>query len=354
MRTRLAVVRAVEARWNSSRGWVAATVATALASLGFLLLILGPVSWFVAGETVQHLSGSDRADAINAVRQTVLAAMAGATVFAGLAYTARTYLLSRRGQVTDRYRAAVESLASDKLQVRLGAVYSLEHVLSESAVDHEAIVRVLAGFVRHNTHRGATDDPSTLPAQRNVLDTGYDRGSPELSADIQAAVEVLARRPKRRENRRLDLRHANLARLSLRHFEFESPPRLEWMFLTSADLRHSDLRGVVMKGSILNTADMCYAWLTDARCDRAFMYRVDLRGAMLINATFTETGLEGADLRETSGLTAQQLASAFIDAETRLPDHLMHDPWVAARLADCVAWAEGNHTKTCPPPTPQP
>ncbi|WP_217555106.1 pentapeptide repeat-containing protein [Streptomyces sp. GbtcB6] len=109
-----------------------------------------------------------------------------------------------------------------------------------------------------------------------------------------------------------------------------------------------------MKGSILSSADMCYAWLTDARCDRAVMYRVDLRGAMLINATFTETSLDGADSRETSGLTAQQLSSAFIDAETRLPDHLMHDPWVAARLADCVAWAEGNHTKICPPPTPQP
>ncbi|WP_217555105.1 hypothetical protein [Streptomyces sp. GbtcB6] len=202
---------------------MAAVVATALATLGVLLLILGPVSWFVAGKTVQYLSGSDRADGINAVRQTVLGAMAGATVFAGLAYTARTYLLSRRGQVTDRYRAAVESLASDKLQVRLGAVYSLEHVLSESAVDHEAIVRVLAGFVRHTTHRDTTGIRSALPDQRNVLDTEYDRGSPELSADIQAAVEVLARRPKRRENRRLDLRHANLARLSLRHFEFESP-----------------------------------------------------------------------------------------------------------------------------------
>ncbi|MFD4546293.1 pentapeptide repeat-containing protein [Streptomyces sp. NPDC058466] len=303
---------------------------------------------------MQHLSGTDRADAINAVRQTVLAAMAGATVFAGLAYTARTYLLSRRGQVTDRYRAAVENLASEKLEVRLGAVYSLEHVLSESAVDHEAIVRVLAGFVRHNTHRGTTGIPPTLPEQRNALETEPDRSSPELSADIQAAVEVLARRPKRPETRRLDLRHADLARLSLRHFEFESPPRLEWMFLSAADLRSADLRGVVLKGSILSTADMCFAWLSDARCDRAVMYKVDLRGAMLGKATFVETTLDGADLRETSGLTAQQLASAFIDAETRLPDHLVHDPWVATRLADCVAWAEGNHTKSCPPPTPQP
>ncbi|WP_369407111.1 pentapeptide repeat-containing protein [Streptomyces hokutonensis] len=126
------------------------------------------------------------------------------------------------------------------------------------------------------------------------------------------------------------------------------------MFLSAADLRAADLRGVVMKGSILSTADMCGAWLADARCDGAVMYRVDLRGAILNDATFVETMLDGADLRETSGLTAQQFASAFIDAETRLPDDLAHDPWVAARLTDCIAWAEGNHTKRCPPPTPRP
>ncbi|MFI1567595.1 pentapeptide repeat-containing protein [Streptomyces sp. NPDC020490] len=126
------------------------------------------------------------------------------------------------------------------------------------------------------------------------------------------------------------------------------------MFLTAADLRQADLRGVVMKGSILNTADMCFAWLIDARCDGAAMHRVDLRGALLEKSTFVETDLAGADLRETRGLTAQQLSSAFIDAETRLPDHLVNDPWAAARLADCVAWAEENRANTCPPPTPQP
>ncbi|MEU6401218.1 pentapeptide repeat-containing protein [Streptomyces sp. NPDC046985] len=109
-----------------------------------------------------------------------------------------------------------------------------------------------------------------------------------------------------------------------------------------------------MKGSILNTADMCFAWLIEARCDQAAMFRVDLRGAFLKKSTFVETSLDGADLRETSGLTAQQLAPAFIDVETRLPDHLANDPWVAARLADCVAWAEENGANTCPPPTPQP
>ncbi|MGW0628224.1 pentapeptide repeat-containing protein [Streptomyces sp. NPDC002758] len=333
---------------------MAAAVVASLFVLGVILVILGPISWLVAGKTVQRLSGKDRADAINTVRQTLLAAIAGATVFASLAYTARTYLLSRRGQVTERFRAAVENLASDKLEVRLGSVYSLEHVLSESAVDHAAVVKVLAGFVRNNTHRGATREPSAFPELRSGLRTAPDWGV-ELSADIQAAVEALARRPKRNEPRRVDLRHTNLAGLSLRHFEFESPPRLEGMFLTSADLRRADLRGVNMKRTILNNADMCFAWLVNARCDRAALCRVDLRGALLNGTNFFEADLSGADLRETDGLTAKQLAAATIDEETRLPDYLVGDPWVAARLADCRVWAASNQQQRfCAPPTPQP
>ncbi|RZB16671.1 hypothetical protein StrepF001_25690 [Streptomyces sp. F001] len=259
LRRRAADMWATGVRWSRKQRWAVAFFGASLLILGVILIILGPVSWFVAGRTVERLSGKDRADAINTVRQTLLAAIAGATVFASLAYTARTYLLSRRGQVTERFRTAVENLASDKLEVRLGSIYSLEHLLAESAVDHVAVVKVLAGFVRNSTHRGAIRDPAALPEERNGLQTAPDWGV-ELSADIQAAMEALARRPKRQEPRRVELRHANLAGLSLRHFEFESPPRLEWIFLTSADLRRADLRGVHMKRTILNNADMCYAW----------------------------------------------------------------------------------------------
>lgn len=339
-------------KWSRNQRWALALVGASLLTLVVILVILGPLSWFVAGKTVQRLSGKDRADAINTVRQTLLAAIAGATVFASLAYTARTYLLSRRGQVTERFRTAVENLASDKLEVRLGSVFSLEHVLAESAVDHEAVVKVLAGFVRNNTHRGATRDPTMLPEVRNGLQTAPDWGV-ELSADIQAAMESLARRPKRQEPRRIDLRHANLAGLSLRHFEFESPPRLEWIFLTSADLRRADLRGVNMRRTILNNADMCYVWLDDALCEQTQFSRADLRHAVLERTNFAGARLDGADLRETHGLTPEQLAVAHIDEETQLPDYLVGDPWVAARLADCLSW-EALDSRRCAPPTSEP
>lgn len=322
--------------------------------IGLLLLVLGPISWLVAGRTVQGLHGKDRADAVNDVRQTVLAALAGGTVLASLGYTARTYTLSRRGQITDRFRAGVDQLSSDKPQIRLGAVHSLEHVLLESPRDHTAIVKVLAAFVRNATHRGAMAAPGALPRERNAIAAIPAWGTePEL--DVQAAIEVLVRRPRRPEARRVDLRGCGLAGLSLRSFEFAQPPSLGGTFLTSADLRRADLRGVHFDGAILNVADLCGALLHNARLDDTPLHKADLRLANLTGATLEATDLSGADLSECRGLTPRQLAAALIDDSTCLPDELTTHPWVIARLADCRAWARaGEPIGACPPTTQEP
>ncbi|MFI0895547.1 pentapeptide repeat-containing protein [Streptomyces sp. NPDC020983] len=342
------------------RVWVLG-LAGAAGVAGGVLLILGPLSWLVAGGSVRGLHGKDRADALNAVRQTVLAAFAGATVLASLAYTARTYVLTRRGQVTERFRAAVEQLASPHTEVRLGGIYSLEHVLAESEQDHDAVVGVLAAYVRNRA--GAAFDPSTdLPAVRNAGRPVPEWGT-QPAQDVQAAVDVLARRPRRPEVRRVDLRGAVLAGLSLRAFEFAAPPRLSPAFLTSADLRRADLRGADFHRSILNHADLRLAVLAGARLAGvplagadlrdAHLAGADLRGADLGRADLRGADLGRADLRGASGLTAEQLAGARLDVETVLPPGLAADPWVAARLADCAAWAPSGAVDG-PPPTPRP
>ncbi|WP_433890895.1 pentapeptide repeat-containing protein [Streptomyces sp. CA-111067] len=324
------------------------------ATLGAILLVLGPLSWSVAGDTVRSLRGTERADAINAVRQTVLGSVAGATVFASLAYTARTYLLSRRGQVTERFRAAVDQLASDKLEVRLGAIYSFEHVLNESPQDHRAVVGVLAAFIRSSTWTGEISEPGLLPEEGNAGRPVAGWGT-QPPVDIQVAVEVLARRPEVSDPIRVDLRYASLAGLRLHDYEFKDVPGLRNVFLTWANLQRIALRGVDLRGSILNGADMRDARLDSVRLDGAQLNRVDLRSANLYNATLTRTDLRGADLRDCGGLTAEQLAGAGIDAETRLPAELQHDRWVAARLADCVAWdAQTDGHRSVPPATPEP
>lgn len=332
------------------RWWVLGLLGAAGAA-GGVLLILGPLSWLVAGDGVRALHGKDQADAVNAVRQTVLAAFAGVTVLASLAYTARTYVLTRRGQVTERFRAAVEQLASPHTEVRLGGIYSLEHVLAESEQDHDAVVGVLAAYVRNRT--GARlGPPAVLPEQRNAGRPVPEWGT-QPAQDVQAAVDVLARRPQRPEVRRVDLRGAVLVGLGLRAFEFPAPPRLSPVFLTAADLRRADLRGAEFHRSILNYADLRMAILVDARLAGVPLVGADLRDASLTGADLRDADLGGADLTGAIGVTAGQLAAARLDAETRLPAELAADPWVAARLADCAAW-ERARTPNGPPPTPRP
>lgn len=339
--------------WLSRHRTKVLAVLGSVGLIGAVLLILGPLSWLVAGDSVRSLKGKDRADALNAVRQTVLTAFAGVTVFASLAYTARTYLLSRRGQVTDRFRSAVEQLASPELEIRMGGIYSLEHVLAESPQDHMSVVSVLAAYIRNRTN-AAQVSVGLLPEDRNA-----DRPLPDWGTqpprDVQAAVDVLARRPYRYEPRRIDLRGAVLIGLTLRSFEFSTAPRLSPMFLTSADLRRADLRGTDFQRTILNGADLRRAWLHDTRLAGVPLHGADLRETTLTNADLQGADLGAADLRGATGLVAEQLAPAYIDAETVLPDELSTDPWIAARLTDCAAWrSDETHASSIPPPTPRP
>ncbi|MFC9534888.1 pentapeptide repeat-containing protein [Streptomyces sp. NPDC056975] len=289
------------------------------------------------------------------MRQTVLAAVGGASVLLGVGYTARTYQLSRRGQVTGRFSTAMGQLASGKLEERLGAVYGLEHVLAESPQDHDTVVSVLAAFVRENARKPALPSAPT-DAEEPRPPRAVPAMGTEPPADIKAAVEVLARRPERDEPRRIDLRSTQLVGLILRSFEFDAPPRLSRAFLTWADLCRADLRGADLTDSILSRADLSHSMLAWARLDDAGLANADLRGAHLAETTLLGTDLSGADLRDTKSLTARQLAGAVIDEATQLPPTLASDPWVMARLVACRAWRnqEQWNAHTRPPPATAP
>jgi hypothetical protein len=75
----------------------AAVALAVLATFGFLWLLLGPVT--VWATPVDGLAGRDLADVRTATHQVLLAALGGLAVLTGLAFTARTYYLTRPGAV---------------------------------------------------------------------------------------------------------------------------------------------------------------------------------------------------------------------------------------------------------------
>ncbi|QIQ01895.1 pentapeptide repeat-containing protein [Streptomyces liangshanensis] len=244
--------------------------------------------------------------------------------------------LAKEGQITDRYTAAVGNLGSDKVDVRLGGIYALERIMQDSRRDHPTIANVLATYVR--TH-------AAKPAPR----------SQDVSADIQAALTVLASRdPKYDATFRPNLREAQLDSVALGSDSLTSPAALGGADLSGADLGSAFLSGADLRDANLALAQMTYADLCDANLSTTFLTGADLPGANLSGADMTSTDLRGADLSDTrlrgadlsdadlrgadlrgadlslttlagtdlrgaKHLTKRMLDRAYVDGETRLP-----------------------------------
>lgn len=328
------------------------TRSIALGGIAIVLLtfvLLGPMVWLLAWveSLLPFVDGKapDTAD----LRSSVLAPLAALAGLGALYYTARTYGLSRRGQLADRYAKACELLDSESLEKRLGGLYSVEQIMHDSSHDHGKCITLLSSFVR--TRRlvvGWFDRPDWIEMHAES------REHQELPVDIAAAMTILAGRPERPEPGRCDLRGVDLRSLSLRKYDFPDAPSLRSMFLTRADLSSADLRGADLSKTIATGIRLSNAWLSDSDLTATLLTRADLRGANLYGARLFQTRLDGANLDGVEGLEPEQLASARIDDKSVLPPTLRNDPWVQARLADCRQVPDPEPPHWCPPPTLRP
>lgn len=315
-----------------------------IAAAGFLVLLLGPIATWAS--PVADLHGIDKANALNATRQTLLAGTGGIVVLAGAIFTARTYYLNRRGQLTDRYATAIALLASEKITERIGGVYALEHLMIESEREHETVTEVLAAFVREHTGVPMADD-SDWRAEHHHQGAG---AYPRPDTDVQAALTVIGRRPRRPERNDVDLSLTDLCGADLSSLNFDKVwlwraklrdakllgtslkgTNLAWAQLQDAGLTHAQMQGAHLMEAQLQKAVLIAAQVQDADLENAHLEGAYLAAADLENAKLKNTHLQGADLinyptgkpyRPARGLTVSQLADAVIDGSTRLPDEL--------------------------------
>jgi hypothetical protein len=144
------------------------------------------VSWCLlvpaADWLAHHDVGSAKGSLLQAARgrrgRRLLTLGAGLFAAGALAYTVRTFGLSREGQVTDRYAKAIEQLGSDKLDVRIGGIYALERVARDSATDHPTVMEVLTAFVREHSRE-----------QWPLPERGTDPAPPGRRPDVQASTD---------------------------------------------------------------------------------------------------------------------------------------------------------------------
>jgi Pentapeptide repeats (8 copies) len=221
----------------------------------------------------------------------------------------------RERRISDSFIKAIELLGSNKLESRLGAIYALEDISSQSERHYWPIIETLTAYVRTNSpaekatqsdqNRSSDQVASAYAVAVAEGTTEADQitaqaSLPRLAVDIQAVLTVLNRRTSRHEKRgqRIDLSGANLSVGDLIGGKLSGASLVE-TDLSEADLSQADLSGAYLCGAKLNgahfnrtdlrEANLLWANLSEANLSEANLFRANLRGADLENAKFCKT-----------------------------------------------------------------
>lgn len=183
----------------STRLVTAVIVGSAL--LVFLCVLVLPAQLVARDTTVAALEPEQRASAIGSARTILVQGMVGLAAPAGIfvawqqlqddhtqASADREQLreqlvLTRQGQVADRFTRAVDQLASSKAEQRLGGIYGLEQIARESSNDDVrlVVIELLRTYVRQNATRPVRVSSKNFPSSEG-------KGP---APDLQAAMTVL-------------------------------------------------------------------------------------------------------------------------------------------------------------------
>ncbi|WP_329028159.1 pentapeptide repeat-containing protein [Streptomyces sp. NBC_00690] len=219
--------------------------------------------------------------------------------------------LTKEGQITDRYTAAVENLGADKLDTRLGGIYAFQRIMKDSPRDHPTICNVLNAYVRSHTAEKES---------YSVSDVSWPIKGQDVPANVRAALTVLAFRDSAHDRDfGLDMCGTRLDSVEL---VTSGPPHravlrgaeLSGMTLIHANLTNADLSGANLHGSTLSGAE-----LTGVEMTRINLTGADPSGTDLSDANLKDADLRGADLSGVKNLTREQASSAHTDGTTQLP-----------------------------------
>jgi hypothetical protein len=222
----------------------------------------------------------------------------------------------RQRRITESFSKAVEQLASEKIEMRLGGIYTLERICRESPNRYLPVMETLTAFVRERAYWKEPDQDTSATVARYYVH----QRSQEPPTDIAAVLTVIARRPKtarskdvvngraleKQENWHFDLRQTNLRRANL-----------PCVHLEGAILTKANLEGAILSGAHLEDAKLAGSCLERASLAGAYLKGADLNcahleGTLLVSADLTDAILTGIDL-----------STAIGDDRTRLPNNVL-------------------------------
>lgn len=243
-----------------------------------------------------------------------------ATIFGGIAVFINAYYAAKRWeamdksafaalknaeaaqdkQITERFAKAIEQLGSDKIEVRLGAIYTLERIAKDSKDDHWTIMEVLTAFVRENAPVKDFSEKNTVNTESLIIVNSWNYKKPKeieekrkLQTDIQAALTVIGRRntDTEQENQRLDLHNIDIRGADL------SKANLQGADLWKANLQRAYIAKAKLQGAVLWEANLQEANLSKANLQKAVLLGANLQEANLRKANMQAASMQGANLQ---------------------------------------------------------
>jgi uncharacterized protein YjbI with pentapeptide repeats len=266
----------------------------------------------------------------NDVRTTLLQALAGALFLTTAYYTwqqvkaarrqteiaIETLRLSEQGQITERFTRSIDQLGNAEQNIRVGGIFSLERVASDSPENIGVVGATLAAFVTNRAPLRAADAEES---------EGRLSQAASRSSDVQAAMTVLKRLRKEPDedlepgSMQYDLAHADFQAVDLAHGVLQGADFHE------CNLTRANLLDCVLTGSNFNEAILRQARLSTADLTGAYFLGSDLRGCVAEEANFGWCKLSGAQLQGAHLRWAKFIDTFF--AEIFL-DYEWHDPRV--------------------------
>src|SRR6266404_139226 len=124
------------------------------------------------------------------------------TALNSLKISQETLRATQEAKLTERFANAIEQLGSEKAEVRLGAIYSLERIAWQSKTDHWPIMEILSAYLREKSPRAKEGSSQALS---------------HVSTEAQAICKILQRRRTEyeEEEQYFDLRDTYIQKVDL-------------------------------------------------------------------------------------------------------------------------------------------
>ena len=250
--------------------------------------------------------------------------------------------ISQESHYTELFTKAVEQLGAVRevqgkepepaLEIRIGAIYSLERLAKDSERDYGPIIETLTAYIREHCRNPESFDDKNLSGEelkhaRQEWIESLRENPPADRSDVAAVLTVLSRRKQNRNwtstsdvEIQPDFTGVNFqgATLWKKSKGLHGGINLRLAYLDGADLIGANLSGTLLMDVNLSYADLRYANLSNAILIGAKLSGVDLQKANLLNAELMRAKLSGANLWKAklsrANLSGTNLRDAFLAA----------------------------------------